>query len=65
METKHVEGPINKEAADMLAAAICRGRLWGTEAETAEWLKTESGQGIAALIEKERDRIRDNTVHEM
>lgn len=65
MEKKHVAGRINKEAADMLAAAICRERLWGTEAETAEWLKTESGQRIAALIEKERDRIRDNTVHEM
>ena len=38
----------------MLVASICRGKLWATPEETAEWLKTETGQRIAALIEKER-----------
>lgn len=47
---------INKEATAILVAAICRGRLWATEEETAEWLKTESGQRIADLIQKERER---------
>lgn len=50
---------MNKEAAAMLVAGICRGGLWATPEETAEWLKTESGQRIAALIEKERRRVAD------
>lgn len=47
-------GRIDNEAAAMLVAGICRGGLWATPEETAEWLKTEGGQRIAALIEKER-----------
>lgn len=47
-------GRINKDAADQLAACICRQKLWATPEETAAWLKTETGQRIAALIEKER-----------
>lgn len=45
---------INKDAADQLVASIYRGKLWATPEETAAWLKTEAGQRIAALIEKER-----------
>ena len=45
---------LNKEQADPLVAAICRGQLWATPEETAAWLKTETGQRIAALIERER-----------
>ena len=40
---------LNKEQADPLVAAICRGQLWATPEETAAWLKTET-----ALIERER-----------
>ena len=47
---------LNKEQADPLVAAICRGQLWVTPEETAAWLKTETGQRIAALIERERKR---------
>lgn len=49
-------GRTNEEATAILVAAICRGRLWATEEETAEWLKTEIGQRIAALIQIERER---------
>lgn len=47
-------GRINKDAAAPLVASICREKLWANPEETAEWLKTENGQRIAALIEKER-----------
>ena len=47
-------GRINKDAAAQLVAGICREKLWATPEETAAWLKTETGQRIAALIEKER-----------
>lgn len=47
---------LNKEQADPLVAAICRSQLWATPEETAAWLKTETGQRIAALIERERKR---------
>ena len=47
-------GRIDKDAAALLVAGICREKLWATTEETAEWLKTETGQRIAALIEKER-----------
>lgn len=52
-------GRINKEATTLLVAAICRGQLWATQEETAEWLKTDTGQRIAALIEKERRKHRE------
>ena len=42
--------------ADQLRASIERGQLWATPEETAAWLKTETGQRIAALIERERKR---------
>lgn len=45
---------LDKCAADRLRATIERGQLWATPEETAEWLKTETGQRIAALIEKNR-----------
>lgn len=47
---------INQDAADQLVASICREKLWATPEETAAWLKTETGQRIAALIEKERKK---------
>ena len=47
-------GRINKDAAAQLVAGICREKLWATPEETAAWLKTETGQRIAAMIEKER-----------
>lgn len=49
-----MEAAITKAAALQLRASIERGRLWATDAETAAWLKTETGQRIAALIEKRR-----------
>ena len=51
-------GRINKDAAAQLVASICREKLWANPEETAEWLKTENGQRIAALIEKERRKAR-------
>lgn len=47
-------GRIDKEIAAPLVASICREKLWATPEETAAWLKTETGQRIAAMIEKER-----------
>lgn len=47
-------GRIQKDAAAQLVASICREKLWATPEETAAWLKTETGQRIAAMIEKER-----------
>ena len=47
-------GRINKDAAAQLVAYIVRNQLWASQEETDEWLKTEEGQRIAALIEKER-----------
>ena len=47
-------GRIQKDAAAQLVASICREKLWATPEETAEWLKTETGKRIAALIEEER-----------
>ena len=47
-------GRIHKDAAAQLVASICREKLWATPEETAKWLKTETGQRIADLIEKER-----------
>ena len=47
-------GRIEKDAAAQLVAGICREKLWATPEETAEWLKTETGQRSADLIEKER-----------
>lgn len=43
-----------KAALDQLVAYIYRNQLWASQEETEEWLKTEEGQRIAALIEKER-----------
>ena len=51
-------GRINKDAAAQLVASICREKLWATPEETAEWLKTETGQRIADLIEQERRKCR-------
>ena len=47
-------GRIDKDAAALLVAGICREKLWATPEETEKWLKTETGQRIAAIIEKER-----------
>ena len=47
-------GRVNSEAAALLVAGICRGKFWASPEETERWLKTETGQRIAALIEKER-----------
>lgn len=52
-------GRINKDAADQLVVCIIRNQLWGTQEETDEWLKTEEGKRIAALIEKERKRRKE------
>ena len=57
-KTEQKKGRINKDAADQLVAGICREKLWATPEETAEWLKTETGQRIAALIEREREERR-------
>lgn len=47
-------GRLTEEAVDQLVAVIYREKLWATPEETAAWLKTETGQRIAALIEEER-----------
>ncbi len=47
-----------KSVVNQLADCILRYHLWATPEETAEWLKTERGQLIAALIRKEEERIR-------
>ena len=51
-------GTLPKGVVDQLAACILRNKLWATPEETAEWLKTERGQQIAALIRQEEERIR-------
>ncbi len=60
MEAAQSTGRINKAAAARLVACICRNKLWATPEETAEWLKTETGQRIAALIEEERRKHHRN-----
>ena len=57
-KTEQKKGRINKDAADQLVAGICREKLWATPEETAAWLKTETGQRIATLIEKDRGERR-------
>lgn len=57
-KTEQKKGRINKGAAAQLVAGICREKLWATPAETAAWLKTETGRCIAALIEREREERR-------
>ncbi len=61
MEAEQDTGRINKYAASRLASVIYRNKLWATPEETAEWLKTETGQRIAALIEIERQKYREKT----
>lgn len=53
-------GRMNKEAVDQLAAYIIRNKLCASAEETAEWMRTETGQRISALIEKERKVQRGN-----
>ena len=53
-ENERKVGRIDKEALDQLVACIIHNQLWDGPEETAEWLKTENGQRIAALIERER-----------
>ena len=43
-----------QEQASWLAAVIRWRKRWATPEETAAWLKTETGQHIAALIDRER-----------
>lgn len=57
-ENEQEVGRINKEATDQLVACIICNQLWATPEETAAWLKTETGQCIAALIEREREERR-------
>ena len=57
-KTEQKKGRINKDAAAQLVSCICREKLWATPEETAAWLKTETGQRIAALIEREREERR-------
>ncbi len=60
VEEKDV-GRINKLAAYKLAAVMYRKKLWATPEETEEWLKTETGQQIAALIKIEQQKYREKT----
>ena len=57
-KTEQKKGRINKDAAAQLVACIVRNQLWAEPQDTAEWLKTETGQRIAALIERERKERR-------
>lgn len=57
-KTEQKKGRINKDAAAQLVACIVRNQLWAESQDTAEWIKTETGQRIAALIEREREERR-------
>lgn len=57
-ETEQKKGCINKDAAAQLVECIAENQLWAAPEETEEWLKTEEGQYIATLIEKERKKRR-------
>ena len=45
-----------QEQAAWLAAVIRWRKRWATPEETAAWLETETGQRIAALIDREREQ---------
>lgn len=45
---------ISREMLGQMAAFLARHECWATAEETAEWLKTEQGQRIHALIEARR-----------
>lgn len=45
---------LHPEAMDQLCSCIMQKHLWTTPEETAEWLKTDTGKRIAAMIEKLR-----------
>lgn len=57
-KTEQKKGRINKDAAAQLVACIVHNQLWAESQDTAEWLKTETGQRIAVLIEREREERR-------
>lgn len=57
-KTEQKKGRINKDAAAQLVVCIVRNQLWAESQDTAEWIKTETGQRIAALIEREREERR-------
>lgn len=57
-KTEQKKGRINKDAAAQLVACIVRNQLWAESQDTAEWIKTETGQRIAALIKREREERR-------
>lgn len=52
-----MEKTIDKTAAMLLRNCILRNKLYATDEETAEWLKTETGQRCAALIKKYRKEL--------
>ena len=43
-----------REQAGWPVAIICWEKRWATPEETEAWLKTETGQHIATLIDRER-----------
>lgn len=49
-------GTLNRVQTALIVAEICRGKRWATPKETAAWLKNKTGQRIAALIEREREK---------
>lgn len=62
-KTEQKKGRINKDAAAQLVACIVRNQLWAESQDTAEWLKTECGQHIAELIQKERGTRKTGSRH--
>ena len=45
-----------EEAMNMLIVYMARNKCWATPEETEEWLKTETGKQIKALIDIERQK---------
>lgn len=47
---------MDKIQLNLLASTIVRQKLWASEEETEAWLKTPTGQRIAELIKKMKEK---------
>ncbi len=48
---------MDKTPLNALVSTIARNQLWASDEETEAWLKTPSGQQIAALIAERRREL--------